>query len=496
MNILKYFKNSSILAAGLAIANTGLGDPKDNDLVPGTKMEPYIWSLRAIEIVSRDSKPAEFSKILYTGSCFKDCKLRDKEGGDPLKDPLIYFTTTDGEKISPDEVVTPWSLIECIGNDAYWGEKEKRPVIWVKGDPLSALTRTFIVLDSNGEFHYVGDLSTAENELGNVSRPLYECELEKETEELYKEGIKTAKIKRKIMAVKLRSTIPSGKHSFLTDGLINSVLYDKSNEEFSAVIDDDIKEFMQLSSDVSFDTNKRIGDVFFTYLHFMVISRAVKCFKFAISTGLYSLDNVARYAFVGGNPEIIRKLEDLGVSFDNVFVNAPLFSCCLFEHKVEHYKEDNILEVCEEFLREGMWPYVSYFIKTGNVKPEELFEEACKYGSCFLVKQLIEECNYKPEAEKANAALLRASEFGRSSIVKYLVEECDCDPETKDNNSGRTPLHEASWSGHLDMVKYLVEECRCNTEAKNNKGETALDLAHKRGHSDIVNYLNARNAGE
>ena len=75
MNIIKYFKNLSILATGLAIANIGLGAPNDNKLVTELTDE-QINQLRAIEFVSRDSKPAEASKILYSGSCLKDCEVK------------------------------------------------------------------------------------------------------------------------------------------------------------------------------------------------------------------------------------------------------------------------------------------------------------------------------------------------------------------------------------------------------------------------------------
>ena len=69
------FKNIPIFMAGLAIANTGLGDPNDNKLVTDLTPE-QIDQLRAIEFVSRDSKPAGFSKILYSGSCLKDCEVK------------------------------------------------------------------------------------------------------------------------------------------------------------------------------------------------------------------------------------------------------------------------------------------------------------------------------------------------------------------------------------------------------------------------------------
>ena len=460
MNIIKYFKNLSILATGLAIANTGLGAPNDNKLVTELTDE-QIDQLRAIEFVSRDSKPAGYSKILYSESHLKDCEVNKTT-------PLISFTTIDEERISPDEIVTPQSLIECIGNDAYW-KNGKRPVIWSKGAPLSAQTKTFIVLDSKDKFHYVGDLSTAKNELSDVF-PLCKDELEAEIK---------ANIKIKTKVAKLRSTIPSRESTSSTDASINSVV---QNEVVSAIIDDNVTEFIRLSSDASFDTNAKIGG--FSYTQLMAVFGSINCFKHAISTDHYSLDNTEPSALTSGDMETVHLVEQKGKSFDNTLENAPNCPYILFEWKVEHWKEDNILNACKECLRKGMWHYALYFVKTEDVKPEDLFIDACKYGSCFFVKNLVEKCNCNPEtkSEFGNTALHVACVCGRLDIVKYLVEECHCNPEAK-NNEGETPLHLVSESGHLNIVKYLVEECGLTIDDK------MITAANSRGVEYIKDYL-------
>ena len=327
----------------------------DINNVQTTDLKPeQIDQLRAIEFVSSDSKPAEASKILYSESHLKDCEVSET-------DPLIYFTTTDGEKISPDEIVTSQSLIECIGKDEYW-EEGKCPVIWAKRDPLSAPTMTFIFLDSKGKFHYVGDLSTAKNELSDVF-PLCKDELEAEM----KVGIK-------IKTAAARSNLAN--------------------------------QGCKISP--NFSSKDLIG---------------------IVST------------------------------------------------------KESKLEFCKEFLRKGMWPYALYFVKTRTAAPGLLFGDAYLYGSCFLVKYLVEKCDYNPD-QKKYAALLEASKYGRLSTVKYLVGAISAD-----RYGYGTALHFACSNGHLDLVKYLIEKCHCNPEAKDYVGWTPLYFASKEGHLDIVQYL-------
>ena len=130
-----------------------------------------------------------------------------------------------------------------------------------------------------------------------------------------------------------------------------------------------------------------------------------------------------------------------------------------------------------------MWPYALYFVKTRTAAPGLLFGDAYLYGSYFLVKYLVEKCDYNPD-QKKYAALLEASKYGRLSTVKYLVGAISAD-----RYGYVTALHFACSNGHLDLVKYLIEKCHCNPEAKDYVGWTPLYFASKEGHLDIVKYL-------
>ena len=283
----------------------------------------------------------------------------------------------------------------------------------------------------------------------------------------------------KIKIAKLRSTIPSGGSVRLTDDRINFVV---QNEAFLPMVNDDVEEFIRLSAESGFNPNAKIGG--FSYIQLMAVFESINCLTHAISTNLYSLNNTASFALTGGNMGIIHilenthKLEQERVSFDNTLENATNCSYDLFKWKVEHWKEDNILSACKECLRKGMWHYALYFVKTGDVKPGDLLIDACEYGSCFFVKNLVEKCNYKPGTKEANAALIKASSEGRLDIVKYLVETGKCDVDAKDK-FGWTALHAASWQGHLDIVKCLVEKGATITEKSIEDADT----------QEIKNYL-------
>jgi Ankyrin repeats (3 copies)/Ankyrin repeats (many copies) len=77
------------------------------------------------------------------------------------------------------------------------------------------------------------------------------------------------------------------------------------------------------------------------------------------------------------------------------------------------------------------------------------------------------------------------------SVVRSLLEHgADIDGQSQ---SGRTPLHEASYFGALEVVRLLLEH-GADVEAKGNDGETALQEAAGRGHDEVVKLLREHGA--
>lgn len=55
--------------------------------------------------------------------------------------------------------------------------------------------------------------------------------------------------------------------------------------------------------------------------------------------------------------------------------------------------------------------------------------------------------------------------------------------------TGNTPLHVAALNGYTDIVRLLLEQPGIDTTRTNNEGKTALDLAHLKGHLEIIQLL-------
>ncbi|RDH41593.1 ankyrin repeat domain-containing protein [Zooshikella ganghwensis] len=62
--------------------------------------------------------------------------------------------------------------------------------------------------------------------------------------------------------------------------------------------------------------------------------------------------------------------------------------------------------------------------------------------------------------------------------------------EAKDVNNW-TPLLAASFIGRLEIVKLLVNQ-GANIQAKSVVGDTALIIAQRQGHDEIVEYLKSK----
>jgi len=56
------------------------------------------------------------------------------------------------------------------------------------------------------------------------------------------------------------------------------------------------------------------------------------------------------------------------------------------------------------------------------------------------------------------------------------------------NNEGGTALIYAAWADHVPLVRLLAER-GADREARNDKGETALDTAARHGNRDVVQTL-------
>lgn len=100
------------------------------------------------------------------------------------------------------------------------------------------------------------------------------------------------------------------------------------------------------------------------------------------------------------------------------------------------------------------------------------------------------------DAEALNGSLFVAAVRGHTDVVRLLLEH-EADPSTACGFAGYTPLMGAAYSEALktEIVRMLLQR-GANVQLKAANGETALSLARKRGHTEIVDLLEQAGATE
>ena len=165
----------------------------------------------------------------------------------------------------------------------------------------------------------------------------------------------------------------------------------------------------------------------------------------------------------------------------------------------------------------GHLEIVKYLIEKHSAKPfidnrnqEIPLQKACLNGHLEIVKYLMEK---RPGHQHYDgSSLYSACSGGHLKIVKYLIEKYNIDPSSKvfDKRSAldlaissnkknivrylfektKFPLHQACEKRELKNVKYLIEELAYDPFEKHTKtGESILDIACKKGYTEIIEYL-------
>jgi hypothetical protein len=265
--------------------------------------------------------------------------------------------------------------------------------------------------------------------------------------------------------------------------------YDEEFTEFAAdgiekaIREDDVERFSAIISDPSFNAkdiatfspvNNSTMNECQSYMQLIAFFGAVNCFRQAIMNDDFNLDLISKFAIAGGSNEIVRILEQKGVSFDNCFkfgVKHHRMDLC--DWLLMHMECESIsLSSSLEFFN-----YPAFFFTMIN---EYLLPKAIKRRSSII--------EYADKRFYKRTPLHVASEYGKVEIVKYLIEQCHANVEEKDNY-GWTPLHIASARGKIKVVKYLIEQCHANVEENDNDGKTPLHIASAYDKIEVVKYL-------
>lgn len=116
---------------------------------------------------------------------------------------------------------------------------------------------------------------------------------------------------------------------------------------------------------------------------------------------------------------------------------------------------------------------------------------AVRYGRGDIVKKLIEAGAVTDlhDSDGRNLLHLAAMQDAQETAALLLAKGHDIDQ--RDRQHGYTPLQWAVYYNRMQMVEFLLEQ-GADTQAKNNKGNTALQLARDRNNDSIAYLLEQR----
>jgi len=121
-----------------------------------------------------------------------------------------------------------------------------------------------------------------------------------------------------------------------------------------------------------------------------------------------------------------------------------------------------------------------------------LLHLAAFFGHRELVVRLLDEGS-EPLAvarnQEANLALSAAAAAGRNDVVALLLER-GCPVDARGTSAGYSALHLAAHAGNTALVRLLLD-AGADRHLTIDGGATALDLARKGGHQQVVELLEA-----
>ncbi|CAG8538725.1 962_t:CDS:2 [Paraglomus occultum] len=122
--------------------------------------------------------------------------------------------------------------------------------------------------------------------------------------------------------------------------------------------------------------------------------------------------------------------------------------------------------------------------------PRRRLRRAACEGNLQLVKRLSTKTNLQNhDSENGWTTLMYATRYGHTATVEYLLQNGHEDYEISRDFENNTTLIIAAQYDYLEIVKLFVSVFPDSVDMANKKGQTALILACKEGHIEIIKFL-------
>lgn len=142
--------------------------------------------------------------------------------------------------------------------------------------------------------------------------------------------------------------------------------------------------------------------------------------------------------------------------------------------------------------KEGFWTALHYAVYHANLE---------------LINRLLEHTwiNVNASDFRSNTPLHLGAELGHIKVTTLLMQHKTINVN-ETNVDGQTPLHKALLQGHVELAKQLLEDDRVDVNIRANfrsserakysydPNETALDIARRKGQTEIIDILLSRGA--
>ena len=120
---------------------------------------------------------------------------------------------------------------------------------------------------------------------------------------------------------------------------------------------------------------------------------------------------------------------------------------------------------------------------------------ACARGSVVCIYELaVHGACIETKDNDGDTALHQAAFSNHADCVKILIEICGASINAI-NNKCQTPLHCAVDKINIEAVQALVSFPHCDIMIRDSDGDTAADVARRRGHQGMMGLIEAKSEG-